>query len=177
MAALEWPAAVPQVAYVPPQDICAGTNIRIYIHTHTHTHTYIHIYIYIYIYIYCLLYWCKRTNTDAGGAAAKTASRRAASKGLEARVSLFAGFTGAKLPILTQKALLPRPLRDRLLGLEAQVSRCSVYLIYWHKSTNTDAEARVSSDVQADGIYARGHATSAAAAGAWPCHGTLWAPP
>ena len=38
----------------------------------------VHMYVCTYIYIYYLLYWCKRTNTDAGKAAAKTASRRAA---------------------------------------------------------------------------------------------------
>jgi hypothetical protein len=136
--------------------------------------TYAQVLIYKYIYITCFTGAKEQIPTQE-----KLLPRplRDGLQGLEARVSMFTGCTGAKVQILTQKALLTRPLHDGLPGLEARVSRCSGYLLYWHKSTNTDAEARVSSDVQADGICNRGHAASAAAAGAWPCHGALWGSP
>jgi hypothetical protein len=68
----------------------------------------------------------------------------------------FTCFTGTKVQILTQKALQRRPRRGRKSGRrklrscakrrgrggerETARARYSVYLLYWYKSTNADAE-------------------------------------
>jgi hypothetical protein len=54
----------------------------------------------------------------------------------------FTCFTGTKVQILTQKALQRRERR-----------RSSVYLLYWHKSTNTDAEGAAERERRRYSVY------------------------
>jgi hypothetical protein len=71
-------------------------------------------------YSVCLLYWYTSTNTDAEGPSAHHTCLG----------TQFTCFTGTKVQIMTQKDLV------RI----THMSRYSVYLLYWYKSTNTDAE-------------------------------------
>jgi hypothetical protein len=75
-----------------------------------------------------LLYWYKSTNTDAGGGGSETLLR------LSSRSSLRKPSSRAAALLLSKRCV------SETLSSCAPAVRYSLYLLYWYKSTNTDAE-------------------------------------
>jgi hypothetical protein len=77
------------------------------------------------------------TYAGSGRARRSECAARACGSGCAEAGAQFTCFTGTRVQILTQLVRRAR-LRKRLRG-----SRCSVYLLYWYQSTNTDAAVAV----------------------------------
>jgi ferric iron reductase protein FhuF len=87
------------------------------------------------VYSVYLLYWYTSTNTDAEGGGVLSLLALLVQTDSPGRYTRFTCFTGTQVLALLVQILTQTGEREA-----TALWRYSVYLLYWYKSTNTDAE-------------------------------------